>query len=134
MSPTLKEGFMLNILKKKKRILRRIIGPKWDENREQRKLHSGELHCLYRLPNVVRVIKSRRSHKQNLFFINVTKKIINVTKFKGGIQLKVFKNKIMRHIFGPKWNEKGEWTSLHREELHCLYRLSNVVRMIKSRR
>ena len=42
------------------RILRRIIGPKRDENVEWRRLHNEELHSLYRLPNIVKVIKSRR--------------------------------------------------------------------------
>ena len=41
-------------------ILRRIFGPKRDENGEWRRLHSAELHSLYRSPNVVRMIKSRR--------------------------------------------------------------------------
>ena len=41
------------------RILRRIFGPKRDENREWRRLHNEELHRLYS-PNIVRVIKSRR--------------------------------------------------------------------------
>ena len=31
-----------------------------DENEEWRKLHNEELHSLYRLPNIVRVIKSKR--------------------------------------------------------------------------
>ena len=30
-----------------------------DENGEWRRLHNGELHSLYRSPNIVRVIKSR---------------------------------------------------------------------------
>ena len=42
------------------RILRRIFGPKKDENGKRRRLHNEELHSLYRSPNIVRVIKSRR--------------------------------------------------------------------------
>jgi hypothetical protein len=43
------------------RVLRRIFEPKRDEvTGEWRKLHNGELNDLYRSPNVVRVIKSRR--------------------------------------------------------------------------
>ena len=40
--------------------LRRIFGPKRDENGEWRRLHNEALHGLYRSPNIVRVIKSRR--------------------------------------------------------------------------
>jgi hypothetical protein len=43
------------------RVLRRIFGPKRDEvTREWRKLYNEELNDLYPLPNIVRVIKSRR--------------------------------------------------------------------------
>ena len=42
------------------RILRRIFGPKMSENGEWRRLHNEEFHSLYRSPNLVRVIKSRR--------------------------------------------------------------------------
>ena len=41
-------------------IPRRIFGPKRDENGEWRRLHNEELHSLYRSPNIVGVIKSRR--------------------------------------------------------------------------
>ena len=43
------------------RVLRRVFGPKRDElTGEWRKLHNEELRNLYSLPNIVRVVKSRR--------------------------------------------------------------------------
>ena len=41
-------------------IPRRIFEPKRDENGEWRRLHNEEFHSLYRSPNIVRVIESRR--------------------------------------------------------------------------
>jgi hypothetical protein len=41
-------------------VLRRIFGPKREEDGSWRKLHSDELHSLYSSLNIVRVIKSRR--------------------------------------------------------------------------
>ena len=49
-------------------------------------------------------------------------------------RLMVFENRILRRIFGPKRDEKGEWRRLHNEELDSLYRSPNIVRVIKSRR
>jgi hypothetical protein len=40
--------------------LRRIFGPKMEEDGSCRKLHNDELHSLYSSPNIVRVSKSRR--------------------------------------------------------------------------
>ena len=43
------------------RVLRRVFGPKRDEVTEEwRKLHNEELRDLYSLPNIERVVKSRR--------------------------------------------------------------------------
>jgi hypothetical protein len=43
------------------RVLRRVFGPKRDEvTGEWRKLHNEELSDLYPLPNIVRVVKSKR--------------------------------------------------------------------------
>jgi hypothetical protein len=42
------------------RVLRRIFGPKREEDRSWKKLHNDELHNLYSSLNIVRVIKSRR--------------------------------------------------------------------------
>jgi transcription termination factor 2 len=43
------------------RVLRRIFGPKRDEETGGwRKLHNDELHKLYSSPSIIRIIKSRR--------------------------------------------------------------------------
>jgi hypothetical protein len=41
-------------------VLRRIFGPKREEDGSWRKFHNDELHSLYSSLNIVRVIKSRR--------------------------------------------------------------------------
>jgi hypothetical protein len=41
-------------------VLRKIFGPKREEDGSWRKLHNDELHSLYSSPNIVNVIKSRR--------------------------------------------------------------------------
>ena len=57
-SLTLREGHRLRVFENK--ILKRIFGPNRDANGEWRRMHNEELHSLYRSPNIVRVIKSRR--------------------------------------------------------------------------
>ena len=50
-------------------------------------------------------------------------------------RLRVFENRVLRRIFGPKGDKvTREWRRLHNEELNDLYSLSNTVRVIKSRR
>jgi hypothetical protein len=50
-------------------------------------------------------------------------------------RLRVFDNRVLRRIFGPKRDEvTGEWTKLHNEELNDLYCSPNIMRVIKSRR
>jgi hypothetical protein len=47
----------------------------------------------------------------------------------------VFENRVLRRVFGPKRDEvTGEWRKLHNEELNNLYSLTNIVRVVKSRR
>ena len=58
-SLTLREERRLRVFEN--RVLRRVFGPNRDEvTGEWRKLHNEELNDLYSLPNIVRVVKSRR--------------------------------------------------------------------------
>jgi hypothetical protein len=50
-------------------------------------------------------------------------------------RLRVFENRVLRRIFGLKRDEvTGGSRKRHNEELHNLYSLPNIIRMIKSRR
>jgi hypothetical protein len=50
-------------------------------------------------------------------------------------RLKVFENRVLRMIFGPKREEATwDWRKLHNEELNDLYSSPNTIRVIKSRR
>ena len=49
--------------------------------------------------------------------------------------LRVFENRVLGIIFGPKRDEvTREWRKLNKEELNDLYSSPNIVRVIKSRR
>jgi hypothetical protein len=50
-------------------------------------------------------------------------------------RLRVFENRVLRRVFGPKRDEvKEEWRKLHNEELNDLYSVHDIVRVVKSRR
>jgi hypothetical protein len=50
-------------------------------------------------------------------------------------RLKVFENRVLRRIFGPKRDEvTGECRKLHNREFHNLYSSPDTIRQIKSRR
>jgi hypothetical protein len=47
----------------------------------------------------------------------------------------VFENRVLRKIFGPKREEVIiGWRRMHDEQLHNLYCLPSIIKMIKSRR
>jgi hypothetical protein len=45
---------------------------------------------------------------------------------------RVFQNRVLRWIFGPKKDEvTGEWRRLHSEEINDLYSSVNIIQVIK---
>jgi hypothetical protein len=50
-------------------------------------------------------------------------------------RLRVFENRVLRMIFGPKKDKvTGEWRKLHNEEFHDLYSPPSIIRTMKARR
>jgi hypothetical protein len=50
-------------------------------------------------------------------------------------RLRVFENKVLRRIFGPKRDKMtGDWRILHKKELYAQCSSPNIIRVIKSRR
>jgi hypothetical protein len=50
-------------------------------------------------------------------------------------RLRVFENRVLRRIFGPKGNEETrDWRKLHNDELNDAYSSPSIFRVIKSRR
>jgi hypothetical protein len=50
-------------------------------------------------------------------------------------RLMMLENRLLRRIFGPKGDEvTGDCSKLYDEQLHYLYSLPNLIRMMKSRR
>jgi hypothetical protein len=49
--------------------------------------------------------------------------------------LRLFENRVLKRIFGPKRDEATKrWRKLHNEELSNLYSSKNIIRMVKSSR
>jgi hypothetical protein len=91
---------------------------------------------------------------QNLLFSSLLSKNINIRIYRTIIllvvllgcesrsltlsverRLRVFENRVLRRIFGPKRDEvTGEWRKLHNDELYALYFSPNIIRVIKLRR
>jgi len=88
-------------------VLRRIFGPRKDEITEEwRRMHNEELNDLYSSPNIVRVIKSRR------------------TRWAGHVARKGEERGVYRVLLGPLGRHRHRWVDnirLDLQEVGCGY-------------
>jgi hypothetical protein len=69
-----------------------------------------------------------------VYFVDVSIFLRSLT-LREEYRLRVFENRVLRRIFGPKRNEvMSEWKKLHNKELNDLYSSPSIIRIIKSRR
>jgi hypothetical protein len=103
----------------------------------QRILSSGNT-CYHFIQNLL----SSRLLSKNVIKIRIYKTIILLVVIYGcetwslslreEHRLRVFQNRVLRRIFGPKRNEvTGEWWKLHNEELRDLYSSPSIIRIMK---
>jgi hypothetical protein len=58
-----------------------------------------------------------------------------VAHIEGGSRLRVFENRVLRRLFGPKRDKvTWEWRKLYNEDLIDLFSSPNIIRVIKSGR
>jgi len=106
---TLREERRLRVFEN--RVLRRIFGAKRDEvTGEWRKLHNEELNDLYCLPNIVRMIKSRR--------IRRTGHVVRMGEMRGVYRVLVGKRERKRPLGRPRrrWEDN---IKLDLQEVGC---------------
>jgi hypothetical protein len=83
--------------------------------------------------------KEKKSASETIWFVKILPAVLYWCEtwsltLREEYRLRVFKNRVLRRIFGPKRDEvTGGWRKQHTEELHNLYS-SPSIRMIKSRR
>jgi len=66
----------------------------------------------------------------NTFTVTIKLKPVSINERR----LRVFENRVLRRMFGPKTDEvTGEWRKLHSEELNALYTSLRVIKLRKMR-
>jgi hypothetical protein len=99
------------------------------------RLNSGDA-CYHSVQNLLssRLIKKIKTYKTVILSVVLYGCKTWSLSLREKHRLRVFENRVLRRIFGPKREEDESWRKLHNDELHSLYSSPNIVRVIKSRR
>jgi hypothetical protein len=102
---------------------RRVFGPRREEVTGSWRVHNKELHTLYSLPNIVRIMKSRRMR----FAKHVV--CIGEKKWKGNIKMNVIEIgwEIMNWIHLAQ--KRDQWQAVHNTVMNfrVLLKIGNVL-------
>jgi hypothetical protein len=108
-SLTLREENRLRVFES--RVLRKIFGPKREEDGLWRKLHNDELHNLYSLPNIVTGIKSRRMRwARHVAHVGEGRGMMNFSRVFTGFWLGGLKGRDHWENLGVGWRITLRWT------------------------
>jgi hypothetical protein len=94
--------------------------------------------CYHSMENVLSSCLLSKNVKIRKYKIIILPVILNgcetsSVSLKEGHRLREYENGLLRRIFGPRRDEvAGGWRKLHDEELHNLYPLPSIIRMLKS--
>jgi hypothetical protein len=96
----------------------------------KRKLNSGN-YCYHSVQN----LEKMKMYKTIVFPLNLQECETWFLTLREENRLRVFENKMLRRIFGPKRDEvTGGWKKLHNEEFRDVYSLPGIIRIMKARR
>jgi hypothetical protein len=80
---------------------------------------------------ILHVFIAQNNNRNFIMQIHTLLSLVSLTQ-REVCRLRVFENRGLREIFGPKGNEvTGEWRRLHNEELNDLYSLLNIIQVTK---
>jgi len=96
--------------------------------------------CYYSVQNLLSSSLLSKNLKIKIYIIIILPVVLNGCEtwsltLREERRLRVFENRVLRRVFGPKRDEvTEEWRKLYNEELSHLYSSPNIVRVVKSRR
>jgi hypothetical protein len=115
----------------------------WERHRENQSLIHEEINnmlnsgdaCYHLEQNLLSSPLLPKKVKIKIYKIDFACLLYGSLALREELGLRVFENRVLRRIFGPKKDEMlGSWRKFYNEELHNLQSSPDIIRMVKSRR